>query len=145
MVTTLLGVVGSVVAILLAVAGAIGGLAVFRSTRNAAIITNYKQTAESYRERAESQETEIGVLRATNQTQSRQIAALEGKIAVLEGIASGREAVEELHRHMSDALGAITQQVAEARATVLAEIRVNRDVFRQTRGSGSGRSAEAGG
>lgn len=134
----LIVVIGSIVAILLAISGAIGGWAVFRSSRNTAIVTNYKQAADSYRERTEAQEIEIGDLKKTNSHQAEQIAELQGKIKVLEGIASGREAVEELHRHMSDALTAITKQIATAQGTVISEIRLSREIYLHGRiGEGS--------
>jgi predicted RNase H-like nuclease (RuvC/YqgF family) len=129
-----ISVLAAVVAVLLAIAGSIGGVAVFRSTRNTAIVTNYKQAADSYRERAEALEVETRDLHATNQQQAQQIAALQAQVQTLGDIVSGRSAIEELHRHMSESLGAITRQIDAAQGAVVTEIRTSREIFLHGKG-----------
>lgn len=129
-----LTVIAAVVAVLLAVAGAIGGIAVFRSTRSAAIVTNYKQAADSYKERSEAQEVEIADLRSTNQRQAQQIAALEAQVKTLGDIVSGRTAVEDLHQHVTAAMDTLTRQISAAQQSITTEIRTSREIYLHSKG-----------
>ena len=74
---------GTLISVLLAVAGGIGTWAALRVGRNAQVINNFRTTAESWQAVAESQQTELDEVKTENAALRKQLAEVQGKVTVL--------------------------------------------------------------
>lgn len=99
---------GGLLAALLILGTAVGTWAALRTGRQSQIIKNYRDAANSWREKSEAQEAEISQLRselneskrATEQYQAismARIADLETQVAVLQNIVTAREEFDYLN------------------------------------------------
>lgn len=99
---------GAILAVLLILGTAVGTWAALRTGRQSQIIKNYRDAANSWREKSEAQEAEIRQLRseldesrrATEQYQlssTARIAELETQVTILQNIVTAREEFDYLN------------------------------------------------
>lgn len=100
------GVLGFVVAV-----AALAGTA-WRVGKNTQTVNNYRESAQSWEARAKSYEEDLADVTAKNEDFQRQISEMQGKIHILEEVASGRAAMEALTTQ-------ITETVKELRLTLV--------------------------
>ena len=92
--SVLLSVFGTLIIVMLAVAGALGTFAAMRVGKHAQVIKNFEDAAKSWREKAEAQESDIGQLKAENAQLDQEVSELRGQVSVLREIV--RSALEQL-------------------------------------------------
>jgi predicted nucleic acid-binding Zn-ribbon protein len=115
-ISVVLSVLGVVITILLAAAGAVGTWAALRVGRNAQTLTNYRDAAGSWKERSEAQESEISELRGEVVHLKAENAELRGQMTVLRDLF--KSAVSELanstsNREVLDRIETMTRGIQE--------------------------------
>jgi hypothetical protein len=128
---TALSVLVAIVSLVVVCLGAIGGWAALRTARNVNTAKVYADAADAWKEKSEAQEQQINDLKSVCAEQAHQIEELQTHVRVLEGVVTGRSAIE--------ALGA---DLVKWHGEILTEIQTNRGQFgafvqewRQSRGS----------
>lgn len=109
----------SVLGLLVLVGGSIGTVAAIRVGKNTQTVENYEKNAASWKELAEASDAKIehlqeqnADLQHQNAEQAKLIADLQGKIAVLQDVVTGKTAVETMAQEMRHALTSIGNEVA---------------------------------
>lgn len=80
---TLISIFGPLLATLLTIAGIIGTWAALRVGKNAQTLKNFRDSADSWKEKSQAQEVEITDLRKENSQLKSEIAELRGKVSTL--------------------------------------------------------------
>lgn len=78
-----LSLFGTLISVLLAIAGGIGAWAALRVGRNAQVINNFRTSAESWERVAKAQEEELREVKAENAELKTTLAEVQGKVLVL--------------------------------------------------------------
>jgi len=120
---------GAVLVVLLTLGTAVGTWAALRTGRQSQIIKNYRDAANSWKEKSEAQEAELQQLktelensnRANEQYQMRstaRIAELETQVTILQNIVTAREEFDYLNgqvKSLKDDTNAILNLLKESR------------------------------
>jgi predicted nucleic acid-binding Zn-ribbon protein len=99
--TELVTTIAIVLATLLAAAGAVGTWAALRVGRNAQTLTNYRDAIQSWKERSETQESEISELRQQLNQMKTENADLRGQVKTLRDAVSGRNGFDNLENTLA--------------------------------------------
>jgi HAMP domain-containing protein len=132
-----LTLVGILVAVVVAFGGVIGTVAAMRVGKNTAVLSNYKQAAESAQTVATSLKAEVDQLRSelveAKETAARERAEwtagnaeLQARISILQDLATGHSTLETLGRQLENSLVA---KVGELRTDMLKEFERTRSVI----------------
>lgn len=135
--STVLTLVGLLIAVVVAFAGVVGTWAALRVGRNTTVLSNYKQAAESAQTVADSLKSEVEQLRAelaeakaTAQRErdqwTKSNAELQARISILQDLATGHSALDALGQQLENALVA---KVGELRTDMLTEFERTRSVI----------------
>jgi Tfp pilus assembly protein PilV len=111
-VTTVLSIVGGLIAVLITAAGIIGTWAALRVGRNTQITANYRATAESWESLATSLTAEKSELENKLEEAMVTITSLNTKVSTLQELATGHPAVERLSRDMNKSFQTLTIQMS---------------------------------
>jgi predicted RNase H-like nuclease (RuvC/YqgF family) len=135
--STVLTLVGILIAVVVAFAGVVGTAAAMRLGKNTTVLSNYKASAESAQSVADSLKSEVEQLRAelaeAKATAAREReqwsaanAELMARISILQDLATGHSTLEALGRQLENSLVA---KVGELRTDMLAEFERTRKVI----------------
>jgi predicted nucleic acid-binding Zn-ribbon protein len=106
---------------LLLTAAAVAGASA-RNSHNAQTLANYRDAAQSWKEKSEAQDVAIKELEARDAEKDRQLSELNGRLAMLQDMVTARPAYEQLAADFSRMAGQIDRHLSEA-MTQSAEIR----------------------
>jgi len=109
--SALLSTLGGLIAVLLALAGGIGTWAALRVGKNAQVLSNYKNVAESWEARARAVEAERDAKDEQLRQATAQIAELHAKNAALMDMASGHPAIEKLAAEMRESFSKLDSRI----------------------------------
>lgn len=108
-----LGLFGTLISVLLAIAGGIGAWAALRVGRNAQIINNFRTSSESWEKVARAQEEELREVKEENAELRRALAEVRGQVAVLTALV--RKSIESLAsstpREVIDKIGELMSSI----------------------------------
>jgi len=116
--TSLISVLGGVIAALIAIAGGLGTWAALRVGKNSQLIANYKATAESWEVRANGLRAEKEGLEDQYAKAMGSITSLQSKVSTLESLATGQPAVEKLAGEMHRSFRTLTEQMTRIEAGI---------------------------
>jgi hypothetical protein len=109
--TTVLQVLGGLIAALVAAAGIIGTWAALRVGRNSQIISTYRASAESWENRANSLSAEKQGVEEQLSGALQAVQSLQAKNDALQGLVTGQPAVEKLSRDMNRKFSELTEHI----------------------------------
>lgn len=108
---TVLAIIG-IVSFFLTAAGIVG--MGFRVGSNTQAMANYRETAQSWKEKADAQESQITRLEESSAAKDQQIAQLQAKVEILERLVVGESTAKRLTDkidHLQDDVSAILDEV----------------------------------
>ena len=88
-------VIAGLLALFIAALGVIGGWAALRVSKQTQTVKNFRDAAESWRQKSESQDNRIAELEHENAELRKQLADLQGQVTVLRDLATGASAIAE--------------------------------------------------
>ena len=91
----ILDVLIALVALVITAAGTIGAWAALRVGKNTSTVSNYREAAQSWRLKSESQDAEIKELQSENADLRKQVADLSGQVGVLRDMITGASAIAD--------------------------------------------------
>lgn len=103
----------AVITLAITVAAVLGGS--FRSGKNTAALTAYRETAIAYQTKAEAQEGKIHDLETQNASQAMTIAELQAKMALLQDLVTGKTAIDMLVARAGEMLDQMAATRSEVR------------------------------
>ena len=104
-----------IVSTLLGLAVLVGGFAAFRIGKSNALVSGYKETADSWERQARATKSELEEANEKIRQLERSMAQLQGKVNVLEDLATGRTAIQELRKEVADNTQAIIKEIKNGR------------------------------
>jgi biopolymer transport protein ExbB/TolQ len=116
--TTVLSVIGGLIASLIAVAGVVGTWAALRVGRNAQVLSTYKASAESWESLANSLKAEKESVEAQLDKALATVRALEARNAALQDLVTGQPVIEMVSRDMKTGFDKLTEQMARIEETL---------------------------
>lgn len=110
-----LSLFGSLISVLLAIAGGIGAWAALRVGRNAQIINNFRTSAESWEKVARAQEEELREVKSENIELKQALAEVRGQVAVLTSLVRSSIAsmVSTTPKEVVDKIGELIAAIEE--------------------------------
>ena len=90
-----------IISTLLGLAVLVGGFAAFRIGRSNALVSGYKEAAESWETQSRAHKSALEEAEDKILTMQRQISEMQGKITVLEDLATGKTAIDELRAEIA--------------------------------------------
>ena len=109
--TTVLSVLGGLIAALIAAAGIVGTWAALRVGRNTQILSTYRASAESWENRANSLKAEKDAAEEQLARALENLHSLQTRNDTLQGLVTGQPAVEKLSRDMHRKFGELTDRM----------------------------------
>ena len=109
------GTFTAVLAFITFIFAVIGVAGTWRASKSASALNSYRDTAQAWEAKAQAQAMQIKDLEDGAARKERQIAELEGKVAVLSDTLTGKAAWEILENKISEALVLIAETRGEVR------------------------------
>lgn len=116
--TTIITILGGLIVALIAIAGGVGTWAALRVAKNSQIIANYKATAESWENRANSLKAEKEGLEDQLRTAAAVNTSLQAKNSALQDLATGNPAVEKLTTEVNKFCQDLAGQIARIESSL---------------------------
>ena len=102
---------GTLIALLLAGAGAIGTWAALRVGKNAQVLKNYRDVAASWKEKAEAQEDQIKDLITDLATAHAETNRLSDRVTFLQDAVTGKSAIDALAAQTTERYDSLSKQI----------------------------------
>lgn len=109
--SSILGILGGIIVALIAVAGGVGTWAALRVGKNAQTLANFRTSAESWENLANSRKAEIDGLQEQLTQAMGTINSLQAKNVTLKELATGHPAVEKLTNDIGNSFRQLTAQM----------------------------------